>query len=160
MNYSWTLPGQRKLIPYENSQNRRVNVMAAYVAEGPRPSLTWSTAPRSWDADDLVTFIRDGVPRGDGPMVVVLDNASIHCSKVVREARKGLREQGIELFYLPPYSPKLNTIEPVFGVIKHHELPERRYESVDALTEAIDCAFTKAEERLFTRSQHYLRLAA
>lgn len=160
VNYSWTLPAQRKRVPYKNPQGRRVNVLAALVADGPAPSLTWATAPRTWTSDDLVLFLREAIPRGLGLLVVVLDNGAIHTSGVVKAARRALGQQGIVLYYLPPYSPELNAIEPVFGGIKHHDLPERSYDSVSALTEAVDGAFTRAEERLVARSQHQLRPAA
>ena len=61
------------------------------------------------------------------PRVVVLDNAGIHTSKVVKAARPGLAKLGIYLYYLPPYSPELNRIEPVFKQVKHHEMPTRSF---------------------------------
>ena len=45
---------------------------------------------------------------------MVLDNASLHVSKVVKAQRKELARLGIYLYYLPPYSPELNEIEAVF----------------------------------------------
>lgn len=102
------------------------------------------------------------LPRPHGPLVVVLDNGSIHVSQVVRDALPALTAQGIELYYLPPYSPELNAIEAVFGGIKAHGLPERRYTSVPALLEAVDIAFTEAEARLLARKHpsHQLRPTA
>ena len=96
----------------------------------------------------------------NGLKVVVLDNYSIHRSKVVKEACGRLRRAGIVLYYLPAYSPELNDIEGVFGVIKHHDMPERAYGSLDELGEAIDSAFGRAERRLKSRYEHQLRPAA
>src|SRR5437660_211887 len=45
----------------------------------------------------------------------------------VRAARPGLAKLGIYLYYLPPYSPELNRIEPVFKQVKHHEMPTRSF---------------------------------
>ena len=61
---------------------------------------------------------------------------------------------------MPAYSPELNDIEPVFGAIKHHDLPERTYTSVDALMESIDTVFERAEERLLSKTEHIIRPAA
>lgn len=47
--------------------------------------------------------------------VIIMDNASIHRSKKVREA---IEKAGHILLYLPPYSPDFNPIEKVFGTIK------------------------------------------
>lgn len=152
--------GERTDVPYENPEGRRVNVMAALVADGSTPSLTWAAVPRSLTADDLVLFLREAIPRSPGLLVVVLDNAAIHRSRVVRAARRALRAEGLVLSYLPPYSPELNAIEPVFGVVKHHDLPERSYQTVAALSDAVDAAFTAAEKRLVTKSAQHLRPAA
>ncbi|MFO0952364.1 MAG: DUF1501 domain-containing protein [Isosphaeraceae bacterium] len=59
------------------------------------------------------------------PQVVVLDNAGLHTGRVVRAARAGLARRGIYLYFLPPYSPELNEIEPVFRQVKYQEMPQR-----------------------------------
>ena len=94
------------------------------------------------------------------PTVVVLDNGSIHRSKEVRAALPDLWTHRVYLHYLPPYSPELNEIEPVFRVIKHDELPERRYATVPALLDAVHTAFTTYEERRITKHVHHPRTAA
>lgn len=91
-----------------------------------------------------------------------MDNGSIHVSRVIKDALPALKAQGIELYYLPPYSPELNAIEAVFGGIKAHGLPQRCYPTIPALLEAVDTAFTEAEARLLARKHpsHQLRPAA
>ncbi len=151
VNYSWTPPGTRKRIPYENPRSRRVNVLAAYTPVGPQPALTWGLQRGSLVSGQLVDFVQR-IPRlEDKPLVVVLDNGSMHISWVVKEARPALRQQRIYLYYLPSYSPELNDIEPVFGGIKQHDLPERSYSEWESLEEAICLGFTQAEERLHQR---------
>ena len=136
---------------YENPQGRRLNALAAYVPDGDHPSLTWARVPRTWTAPDLLQFLTGALPAGPGLRVVVLDNASMHRSRAVLDQRTALREQGIVLYFLPPYSPELNHIEPVFGVVKYHEMPERSYTTVDALRTAVDAAFATVEARLVAK---------
>jgi transposase len=83
------------------------------------------------------------------PRVVVLDNAGIHTSKQVKAERKALSRQGIYLYFLPPYSPELNEIEPVFKQVKHHDIPVRSHTSKAALRTSVEGGFA-------TRAQ-YLR---
>lgn len=45
------------------------------------------------------------------PTVVVLDNASFHKSKVIKNAMKVWQSRDLYIVYLPPYSPNLNLIE-------------------------------------------------
>ena len=156
VNYSWTPAGQRKYVPYENPQRRRINVMTAMIADSQTGSLVWTKLARSFTSDDFMRFLRETLPRGPRMTVVVMDNYSIHRSRVVREARRGLRRAGLALYYLPPYSPELNDIEGVFGAIKHHDMPERSYGSLDELGEAIDGAFDRAEQRLKSRYEYLL----
>jgi transposase len=151
VSYSWTRPGTRKRIPYENPRSRRVNVLAAYTPDGPQPALTWGLQRGSLVSGQLVDFVQR-IPRLEGkPLVVVLDNGSMHVNWVVKEALTMLRQQRIYLYYLPAYSPKLNEIEPVFGGIKAHDLPERSYADWDNLEAAITAGFTRAEDRLLKR---------
>ena len=150
---SWTLPGRRTLIPYENPQGRRLNAIAALVKHGPHPAFPWDAVPRTLTAEDVLLFIRH-IPRPGGrPLVVVLDNASIHTSWVIRDALPELAAEGITLFYLPPYSPQLNAIEAYFRGVKHHDLPERRYTSLRDLADAVERAFERLEARLLAARQ-------
>lgn len=43
--------------------------------------------------------------------VVVLDNARIHTSQIIKERIKIWQQRGLYLFYLPRYSPHLNIVE-------------------------------------------------
>lgn len=61
---------------------------------------------------------------------------------------------------LPPYSPELNSIEPVFRLFKHQEMPERRYPMVADLTTAIDTAFSNYRSKLHAKSLSQLGLPA
>jgi putative transposase len=81
-------------------------------------------------------------------VVVVWDNGSVHTRRTINDARPYLTEQGIDLYFLPASSPELNAIERVFGMVKRHEMPARRYTSWETLEDAVDTAFTNYETRL------------
>lgn len=157
VNYSWTVWGERKYVPYENPNRRRMNVMAAMVSDGRSGTLVWSKQPRPFKSEEFVEFLTRTFSEVNGLKVVVVDNYSIHRSRVVRDACGRLRRAGIVLYYLPAYSPELNDIEGVFGAIKHHDMPERAYKSLDELGEAIDSAFDRADRRLKLRYEYQLR---
>ena len=53
------------------------------------------------------------------PVTLVVDNASIHRSKEVTQALGTLELQDIKLYFLPPYSPKLNRIEKLWQQMKY-----------------------------------------
>jgi transposase len=60
----------------------------------------------------MVDVLLPKLGRGD---VVVLDNASIHKSKKWRDRYE---KAGVEVMFLPPYSPEFNPIEPGWHVAK------------------------------------------
>ncbi len=80
---------------------------------------------------------------------VVLDNFSVHTSQVVEEAQEELERAGIELVYLPSYSPELSRIEPDWNDLKQHLLPVRSFERVDGLKRAVDDALVRKAHQLW-----------
>ncbi len=145
MNYCWVRRGERKRVPYEPPQGRRYNTMALSVPVGPHAAFDWcGTSRRHFNAADLVHFLCQR-PQTDVPLVIVLDNVSFHRSAALRRALPDLRRHNVSLDYLPPYSPELNAIEPVFRAVKHLDLPERRYATAAALEVAVDGAFARVE---------------
>ena len=70
-----------------------------------------------------------------GPVTVVLDNARYQKCAVVRTLAASL---GIELLYLPSYSPNLNLIERLWRFIRKEALNSTYYEKFDDFRNAID----------------------
>jgi hypothetical protein len=162
VSYCWVRRGARKRVPYEAPQGRRDNTMALSVPAGPDVACDWcGTTRRPFDAADLLHFLRQR-PTTDVPLVLVLDNASFHRNATVRRALPELRARNVYLYYyyLPPYSPELNAIEPVFRTVKHLDLPERRYPSAADLEAAVDAAYTRVEAQALGQCEDQSRLAA
>jgi putative transposase len=157
--YSWALPGQRKRVAYEYPQGRRVNVLAAYRPDAAAPWLGSQAFERTLKSDDLIAYL-GALPGAAVPRVVVLDNASLHISKVVKAGRRALARQGGYLYYLPAYSPELNRIEPVFRQVKYQEIPVRSHTSKPALREAVEHGFDSYGKKLSQESGKQLRPAA
>ena len=78
----------------------------------------------------------------------------------MQQAKPTWWTRGSYRYFLPPYSPELNPLEHDFRQIKHHEVPERGYRTVDALEAAIEAAFTTHHQWLHTKHSHQPRLAA
>lgn len=82
------------------------------------------------------------------PLMIVLDNYSVHKSQTVQEMQPVLEAADIYLVYLPSYSPELSRIEPIWNDVKQHYLTRRSYEQVDALKKATDDALKRKAESL------------
>ncbi|MGR9116263.1 MAG: transposase [Gammaproteobacteria bacterium] len=71
------------------------------------------------------------------PLVVILDNASIHTAKKLKPYWELLEEKGMRFYFLPPYSPELNRIELLWHKMKYEWFQFKLYTS-DELEKAID----------------------
>ncbi len=71
------------------------------------------------------------------PRVLVLDNARIHRSRLVRSKLAEWEEKNLYVFFLPTYSPHLNLIETLWRKMKYEWLKPEDYASFEKLTEAV-----------------------
>ncbi|RLV08557.1 hypothetical protein CTZ27_07125 [Streptomyces griseocarneus] len=169
--YTWSRIGQRSVVPRQDTRNRRVNVLGAQVV-GSAPDLVWQHTCGKIDADVLLEFVcarlaglgggaavldlaADGLGAGvmpvwerHKPCTVVLDNASAHVATAFKGRRRQLAKIGVELFYLPPYSPELNDIELVWRQAKYQNYPQRAQTSIEAIGAAVDHAMTRQRGRI------------
>ena len=149
--YSWSPVGERLYVPYEAPQGRRVNAAGAlFHGRGRFEFITRARAPKTKrksvsrlaaglpeselgliNAELLIGFIWQvaGRPqhapadwRREKPLVIVLDNYSVHVGKQFQEARREWRAADIDLFFLPSYSPELSTMEPLWRDVKQHRM--------------------------------------
>lgn len=76
------------------------------------------------------------------PITLVLDNARYQrCQVVMAEAER----LGIELLFLPPYSPNLNLIERLWKFVKKKSLYSKYYEDFVAFKKGINDCFDQME---------------
>lgn len=69
--------------------------------------------------------------------VVVMDNASIHRAKLIKNGRAVWERRGLFLFYLPRYSPHLNIVETLWRKLKYEWLAPADYETDERLFYAV-----------------------
>ena len=104
------------------------------------------------DSERLLAFIwraagRPAVHAADWkrerPLVIWLDNYSVHKSERVKQELPVLEAAGITLCYLPSYSPEMSRIEPIWHPIKHHEMVRRSHAVLGDLMTAVEAALTQ-----------------
>ncbi|KAF0643862.1 hypothetical protein FPSE5266_07146 [Fusarium pseudograminearum] len=116
-NKGWALSG---VIPVQVSRlnrEQRYQILAAYTQEGIELACVY---PGSTDAALFKDFIEQllyGCGRWPQPKsVLIMDNASFHHKD---ELESMCAEAGVELLYLPPYSPDFNPIEEYFAELEN-----------------------------------------
>lgn len=72
------------------------------------------------------------------PTTIVMDQASIHTSKSIESKLLEWKAKGIDIFWLPTYSPQLNLIEILWRFMKYEWIELNAYENLDKLVEYIE----------------------
>ncbi len=83
--------------------------------------------------------------------VVILDNARIHTSQIIKERIRIWQSRGLYLFYLPRYSPHLNIVETLWRKLKYEWLTPNDYQSKEHLFYQINLALKAVGNSLFIR---------
>ena len=120
-------------------------VVAPFGFEGARNGHVFA----SYVSSCLAPVLR----KGD---IVVVDGLSAHRSEPARQA---VRNQGAQLWILPPYSPDLSPVEECGAKLKHHvrsQEPRTVSALIDALGEAIGKVSWKDAWGWFTHRAEYL----
>lgn len=122
------------------SGRQRVNVLAALNATTRDlftvTNLTYITSATVCELLRLVAGAHPGVP-----LTVVLDNARYQRCQLVQNLAQSL---GIELLFLPPYSPNLNLIERFWKFVKKQCLYSKYYADHHAFQQAISTCIAQA----------------
>lgn len=74
-------------------------------------------------------------------MTIVMDNASIHTSKLMEKVMAALKEKGVTFYRLPAYSPELNRIERLWHKMKYTWMKAKRRDKTvleEDVTEILD----------------------
>lgn len=91
----------------------RVTTVSALAAAHTSGHVYWEQRVGSYNTASFVEFLRT-VPASPGA-VILLDNVAFHRSRAAREVA---RDRGLDLLFVPPYSPWFNPIEGVFSIVK------------------------------------------
>jgi putative transposase len=97
------------------------------------------------------------------PLVIAIDNYSVHKCEPVQAEQAAFEAAGITLFYLPSYAPELSGIEPIWHDVKHHQMTKRSYDLLGGLFRAVEAALTgKARDLMAacSKTAHPFRAAA
>jgi len=122
--------GERALGKAPRNWGKNVSLICAIDHQGVKPSMSVEGAVDGKAFENyLENFLAPKLKRGQ---IVVMDNLSVHKSKVAREL---IEDAGCELLFLPPYSPDYNPIEEAFSKVKSI-LRKAEARSREALVEA------------------------
>ena len=133
--YGWQFRGEDVYIPSE--RKLRLNIFGMIDRNNRYEGFSTT---ENMTADKIADFIDRLSLRIHKNTFVVLDNASVHRCKLMRELRPIWEKRGLFLFFLPPYSPHLNIAETLWRILKGKWLRPMDYISTDSLLYATNRA--------------------
>ncbi len=131
--YGWQPSGEYiELLP-QNSE--RLNVLGFINKEN---DSTFITTTHNFNSALVIACIDSFAKTIRKKTAIIIDNASIHHSGDFEDKIPEWEEQGLQVFFLPTYSPHLNLIEIVWRKIKYEWLEPEHYENWTIFQTAVE----------------------
>lgn len=139
--YTYTQRGQQKRLHQHPRRGGRVSIWGVWQ---PQVQFDYALMLGSLKTPTFLELMDWQSAKAEAPFnrtgqvtVMVLDNASVHRSRLTQEHSQAWQQQGLLLFFLPPYSPQMNRIEGQWLHLKRDQLAGRIFEDEFDLTRAI-----------------------
>jgi transposase len=126
--YGWQFPDENVSIPTEKGQ--AINCLGFISRNN---NFVYKTTKQTIDANFVLEFIEDFSWKITKLTVLVLDNAPAHAAKKIKKQIHFWNNRGLFIFYLPPYSPKLNIAEILWHHLKYLWIKPQDYLTADSL---------------------------
>ena len=104
---SYAPAGKTPVAKTVGATRQKLSMIATVTNQG---KARWMIIDDAFDADKLIEFLQSLIKDAGKKVFLSLDNLRVHHSKIVK-AWVAERQDQIELFYLPSYSPQLNPEE-------------------------------------------------
>jgi len=130
--YAWQLKGSTALLPSERTKG--ITILGIL---NPLTSTFWGNRYEgAANAQCVIQTLDEFSKNISKKTILVLDNATIHKAKVVKQQEKIWKQRGLYLQFIPAYCPELNLIEILWKRLKHSWLQVKHYQSMDSLVQA------------------------
>ena len=130
--YGWQFPDED--IAIEVERKFRLNCFGLINRKS---QCFWKTSTQNIDSKFVCDYFDLFSMKIEKETIIVLDNASIHKSKLMKEQMKEWEKRGLFIFLLPTYSPHLNIAETLWRKLKKEWLRPEDYQSSDSLAYAV-----------------------
>ncbi len=131
----WMQKGHQKQIPAAGQQEWYY-LFGAYHWQS--DELIWRPSARA-NTESFVLFLEHFMDQveSDKPIVIVLDNASYHHSRVSEAALARFEEDNLLTVWLPPYCSDLNPIERFWRHLRNHACANKLFASIHAVIDSV-----------------------
>ena len=112
---SYAPAGKTPVVFAVGGTRQKLSMIATVTNQG---KTRWMIIDEAFNSDKLIEFLEALIKDAGKKVFLILDNLRAHHSKPVK-AWMAQRQDRIELFYLPSYSPELNPEERLNADLKH-----------------------------------------
>lgn len=136
--YGWSPLNTVPTVNVPANRGKNISVLATISHEG---ILNYEVFEGSVDSRIMFEVLSQKIlPKLTWNSIVIMDNARIHKTNTIKDL---FRQRNIPCMYLPPYSPQLNPIEEVFGMVKekyrkHRPIPTNKDEMIRVIRQIFD----------------------
>jgi transposase len=131
--YAWQDKGKYETV--RSQKSKRLNVLGFLNQNNELDSYIFEC---SINSEVVVACVDNFCSRIKRKTVLVMDQASIHLTNLLKDKQEEWKEKGLTIFFLPTYSPQLNLIEILWKKIKYEWLDPSAYDSWKNLVQAIE----------------------
>lgn len=147
--------GERGKTPEVLATDQRggYNILAIVSAE---ETLRYHVTEAYINSEQFIGFLKQLLQTRKRPLILLLDHASFHQSKAVRDFVRAHRKQ-IRIYFLPRHAPEYNPAEQVWDEVKVHRIGKQPVKNKQDLKRRIYSAFA-ALQRCKQRIQSFFQL--
>lgn len=131
--YAWQEKDPKIVV--KSRQSKRLNILGFLSRKNELEAYIFE---KSINSDVVITCIDKFCERVIKKTYLVMDNSSIHQNNLFWNQEDEWKKKGVEIFFLPSYSPQLNIIEILWRFMKYQWLDSTAYDSYSNLVEAVE----------------------
>ena len=131
--YAWQEQGETETV--KSQKSKRLNVFGLLNIKNELDSYIFEC---SINGEVVVACLDDFSSRLKKKTVLVMDQASIHLTNLLKDKQEEWLKKGLTIFWLPTYSPQLNKIEILWKKIKYEWLDASAYDSWTDLVASVE----------------------
>lgn len=140
---TWGARGVRPDVSVTGTRGR-LNVLSVVTAKG---KLNYHVTENKINSVEYIEFLKRLIKERERPIILIIDRASFHCSKLTRYFVCRHRHQ-IRLFYLHAYSPQINPDEHVWEETKDKKLRRQSIKNKQDLKMHLSSALKSLQNRV------------
>jgi transposase len=131
--YGWQFPDEKVAIYVEKSY--KINIFGLINR---KCNCYYKTTEQNIDSQFVCQFLDNFSFQIKKETFIILDNASVHKSKLLKQYSTIWEKRGLFIFFLPPYCPHLNIAETIWRKLKTEWLSPEDYLEKDSLFYAVN----------------------